>query len=393
MGLSTPLTRIAPTPSYSSHSLGKTTHTQTSHSLTEEDAEWIVRRTELRVSQVVSKSAYVQGHCRLDQLPRFSHEDLLIGDLIASGGFSNVHSIEFNVPTSLNQGFNADKLYVVKHLNPKLASEPKKMAVGAKDLVMEAHFLSSLSHKHIIQLRGLCSAGVAGYAETGRADGFFLVFDKLEATLSHRLSTWRQTEDCRSSASISKPSSIFNFSRSKSSKNMVTFLERVQVSRDIASAVSHLHDRGILYRDLKPGNCGFDRDGTVKIFDFGLAVELPHSDDPDQLYNLAGNTGTARYMAVEVIKNRPYNFKADVFSFTTLLWEILALKKPFNDLCGQEVKEWVADFGNRPSISKAWPSLVRKMMKAGWSETIETRPTMREVCETLTTVSAKLSSK
>ena len=392
MGLSTPLTRVTPTPSYSSNSLGKTSHTHTSNSLTEEDADWIVRRTELRVAQVIAKSTYVQGHCRLDQLPRFSHEELAIGDLIANGGFSNVHSIQFNVPTELTEGTNVDKNYVVKHLNPKLANEPKKMAVGAKDLVMEAHFLSSLNHKHIIQLRGMCSAGVAGYAETSRADGFFLIFDELEATLSHRLSTWRQLESGSSSQLISKSSSIFNFSRSKSSKNMITFPERVQVAHDIASAVSHLHDRGILYRDLKPGNCGFDRDG-LKIFDFGLAVELPHSDDPDQLYNLAGNTGTARYMAVEVIKNRPYNFKADVFSFTTLLWEILALKKPFSDLSGQEVKEWVADYGNRPSISKAWPGAVRKMMKAGWSDTIETRPTMKEVRDTLARVSTKMSSR
>ena len=163
----------------------------------------------------------------------------------------------------------------------------------------------------------------------------------------------------------------------------MTFQERLQTAHDIATAISYLHERNILYRDLKPGNCGYDADGTLKIFDFGLAVELPHSDDPEQLYNLAGNTGTARYMAPEVIKNKPYNFKADVFSFTTLLWEILALKKPFAELSGQEVKEWVADFGNRPHISKQWPQAIRKLMKAGWSSDPEQRPTMKEVRNTL----------
>ena len=88
-------------------------------------------------------------------------------------------------------------------------------------------------------------------------------------------------------------------------------------------------------------------------------------------------------MAVEVIKNKPYNFKADVFSFTTLLWEILALKKPFAELAGQEVKEWVADYGNRPHIAKYWPSAIRKLMKAGWSSDHENRPTMKEVQRTL----------
>lgn len=168
----------------------------------------------------------------------------------------------------------------------------------------------------------------------------------------------------------------------------MTFKERIQAAHDIAKAIAYLHERGILYRDLKPGNVGFqDNDkNTLQIFDFGLAVELPHSDDPNQLYNLAGNTGTARYMAPEIIHNKPYNFKADTFSFMTLLWEILALKKPFAELSGPEVKEWVADFGNRPAISRSWPVAVRKMMKAGWSDAIDERPTMREVQETLATV-------
>lgn len=386
MGRPTPVSRNVPSPSWSSTSLGKqTTHTVSS-SLTEEDADWIVRRTELRVSQVIAKSAYVQRHCRLDELPRFTHEELIVGKLIASGGFSNVHHIEsFAKDSILTHGHNITNNYVVKHLNPKLASEPKKMAVGAKDLVMEAHFLASLNHPNIIELRGMCAAGVAGYAETGRAEGFFLIFDQLELTLSHQLNQWRSQEAKHLSAGH-KASAFFNFGALKKGgmpKNMATFGERIQAAHDIANAVAYLHDRNILYRDLKPGNCGFAADGTLQIFDFGLAVELPHSDDPNQLYNLAGNTGTARYMSVEVIKNKPYNFKADVFSFSTLFWEILSLKKPFAELSGQEVKEWVADYGNRPHIAKYWPSAIRKLLKAGWSNDTEARPTMREVRDVL----------
>lgn len=377
MGRPAPLTRTAPTPSFSSSSIGKHTSHTCSTSLSEEDADWIVRRTELRVSQVIAKSAYVQRHCRLNELPRFSHEDLTVGPCIASGGFSNVHHIEgFEIETPLAEG---NKNFVVKHLNPKLANEPKKMAVGAKDLVMEAHFLSSLDHKNIIELRGMCAAGVAGYAATGRADGFFLIFDQLAATLSHKLNEWRYFEKEQQNKTTKQ--SYFSFK--KTPKKMTTLKDRIQSAYDIANAITYLHERGILYRDLKPGNVGYDEDGTLKIFDFGLAVELPHSKDPDQLYNLAGNTGTARYMAPEIIHNRPYNFKADVFSFMTLLWEIMALKKPFAELSGPEVKEWVADFNNRPPISRSWPAPVRKMMKAGWSDIIEERPTMKEVRDIL----------
>jgi serine/threonine protein kinase len=383
MGRPEPETRGLPAPTWSSNSLGKNTTHTVSNSLTEEDADWIVRRTELRVSQVIAKSQYVQHHCRLNDLPRFPYEELSVGNLIASGGFSNVHHIESFGANSTSSTLDASKKnYVVKHLNPKLANEPKKMAVGAKDLVMEAHFLASLDHPNIISLRGMCAAGVAGYAETGRAEGFFLIFDQLDRTLSQQLQKWRQMENQQQLVNSTKHSLFMNF-RHKAQKNMTTFQDRIRCAHDIAKAVTYLHERNILYRDLKPGNCGFDADGVMQIFDFGLAVELPHSDDPNQLYNLAGNTGTARYMAPEVIKNKPYNFKADVFSFTTLLWEILALKKPFAELSGQDVKEWVADLGNRPHISKTWPQAIRKLMKAGWSVELEARPTMKEVRDIL----------
>ena len=228
-------------------------------------------------------------------------------------------------------------------------------------------------------MKGISAEGVAGYASVGRADGFFLVFERLDSTLSQRLSHWKHTENKQSS----KSSSFFSLIRSKSQKSICTFDERIRVAYDIAEALCYLHQKSILFRDLKPGNIGFDRDGTVKVFDFGLAVELPHSGDENQLYNLAGNTGTARYMAVEVIRNQPYGLKADVYSFATLLCEILSLKKPFAELSGPEVKEWVSDFGNRPTISRSWPTPIRRLLKNCWEEKIELRPTISTVRDTL----------
>jgi serine/threonine protein kinase len=70
---------------------------------------------------------------------------------------------------------------------------------------------------------------------------------------------------------------------------------------------------------LKPANIGFDEEGVLKIFDFGLAVELPEESDINSTFNLAGNTGTSRYMAIEVIRKYPYNCKADVFSYSILV--------------------------------------------------------------------------
>lgn len=122
----------------------------------------------------------------------------------------------------------------------------------------------------------------------------------------------------------------------------------------------------------------------MKIFDFGLAVELPPSNDPNQVYPLPGNTGTARYMAPEVIRSEPYNTKCDVFSFSVLLWEIMALVKPFEKLPGKEVKEQVAVFCERPSIPRTWPAPLRNILRRGWSDLLEVRPNMEEMHDVLT---------
>ena len=338
-------------------------------------AERLVKRTEMRVSQVLSQSNFVSSHCRLYDLPRFEREDLEIGEMIAYGGFSNVHEIlGFRTTSELTDDANKKKEYILKNLNPKLAFNPKKLVVGAKDLVMEAHFLSSLSHKHIIQLRGWSAAGIAGFSETGRADGFFLVFDRLKETLSKRIQTWREK------AKETKKGSLM---KSRASMRMQLFAERIECAVQIASAVEYLHSKRIIYRDLKPANIGFDIDGCLKIFDFGLAVELPEGTDPDSTFNLAGNTGTSRYMAVEVIRKYPYNCKADVFSFSILLWELMALIKPYDGLVGQQVKECVSVFGERPAIPRTWPTNLRRILRRGWGESIVDRPTMSEVKDVL----------
>jgi len=341
-------------------------------------ADRLVKRTEARVSQVVASSKYVQSNCTLPDIPRFSRADFILGDLIAFGGFSNVYAIEnFTVDTELTNTNREEKRkkYVIKHLNPKLAFNPKKLVVGAKDLVMEAHFLSAFDHEHIIKLRGCSAAGISGFSSAGRADGFFLILDRLTITLSKRISRWREDEKVRKT--LTKGRTI--------AKNQLLMI-RLKVAIDIASAVSYLHERRILFRDLKPANIGFDPNNVLKVFDFGLAVEIPYHEDPETTFKLAGNTGTSRYMAVEVIRKDPYNLKADVFSYSILLWEIMALSKPYDGLLGPQVKESVSLFGERPSVPRSWPVAIRRLLRRGWSESISNRPTMNSILDTLTKV-------
>ena len=219
------------------HCTGMTGDTGISVSEDREDADYglspdladrLVKRTEMRVAQVVSSSAYVQRFCTLYRLPRFARDDFVLGDMIAFGGFSNVYEVDhFKVSSELVEGpASTNQRFVVKHLNPKLAFNPKKLVVGAKDLVMEAHFLSALNHENIIKLRGWAAAGIAGFAATGRADGFFLILDRLNFTLAKRISYWREESNIRK-----------GLIKGRSAEKSRLFQERLKTSIDVASAV------------------------------------------------------------------------------------------------------------------------------------------------------------
>lgn len=261
--------------------------------LSEELAQRLVMRTELKVSEYLAKSRFIRSQCVLYSLPRFELNEMRLGDVIAHGGFSLVHPV-----ISFGRGQDGDlpkppSSYVIKHLNPKLVPNPRKLLSGGRDLFFEAHILSSVNHTHILPLRGWSNGGVSSFATTGRADGFFLVFDRLECTLFQCLSQWRKrVREDESLNAIHK--------RKKYPRAMKLFHQRLKIARDVADALSYLHSNNILHLDLKPGNVGFDEEGTVKLFDFGLAIEVdPQTDDPDELFQLSGKKGTSRYMACE----------------------------------------------------------------------------------------------
>ena len=135
-----------------------------------------------------------------------------------------------------------------------------------------------------------------------------------------------------------------------------------------------------MFRDLKPQNVGLDFNGRVKIFDFGLAKELKEKDKvgPDQ-FKASQMAGTRRYMAQEVYFGKPYGLSADVYSFSLLVWEVVALKVPFAgmDVCAHSTH--VYEKKCRPQIKRKWPGVVRRWVKEGWSHEPQSRPTMTQM--------------
>ena len=93
----------------------------------------------------------------------------------------------------------------------------------------------------------------------------------------------------------------------------------------ICLAIKHIHDRKILHRDIKSQNIFLTKNGMVKLGDFGIAKCLNYTMDKAKTI-----VGTPYYLSPEIIHNKPYSFKSDIWSLGVLLYEMCALKVPFD---------------------------------------------------------------
>ncbi len=163
------------------------------------------------------------------------------------------------------------------------------------------------------------------------------------------------------------------------SQQRITWPMRRKFALDTCRGMRYLHDSKLLHRDLKSSNLMLDDNFNTKVGDFGLT----RTSAGTAAVQMTGQCGTFQYMAVEVLSNKPYSEKADVFSFGILLWEMVARKLPYFGMQPMQVGMAVVHQGLRPTIPPKTPSPLAKLMRACWDSDPMRRPSFAQLVEML----------
>jgi len=159
------------------------------------------------------------------------------------------------------------------------------------------------------------------------------------------------------------------------SKAPLSFQQRMMFAKETALGMNWLHQLKpiFLHLDLKPANLLVDHNWTVKIADFGMSqVKGAGSGGP---------VGSPFYMAPEILLEKGYDEKADVYSFAIVLWEIFTQEEPYNGefQSFEELIEGVGLENKRPKIPSDVTYLLRDTIVSCWDKEPTKRPSFEDL--------------
>jgi tetratricopeptide (TPR) repeat protein len=121
----------------------------------------------------------------------------------------------------------------------------------------------------------------------------------------------------------------------------------IDIAKAVCRGLEFAHSKGIIHRDIKPGNIWLSADGTAKIGDFGLAVAV----DLPRLTQSGMMVGTVTYMPPEQAMGGKVTGKADLYSLGAMLYEMATGRPPF---VGDDSIAIIGQHINTPPVSPTW---------------------------------------
>ena len=213
---------------------------------------------------------------------------------IASGGMAEI--------------YEANDTYSHKAVAIKVIKEEYKDDLFELDRFQnEARYVSMFSHPHIINI-----FNIGKYK-----DNFFIVYELLSGK------TLKECLDERGHLSSE---------------------EAINYMLQILDATNHIHERGVIHNDLKPDNMFLFYDGNIKLLDFGIATHIGERD-------LEKANASILYASPEVLRNKEYSVKSDIYSLGIILYELLSGKTPYmKDNTEEEIRAHI--YEEIPSLNK-----------------------------------------
>jgi serine/threonine protein kinase/formylglycine-generating enzyme required for sulfatase activity len=252
---------------------------------------------------------------------------------------------------------------------------------------------TTISHYEILELLGEGGMGVVYRARDTRLDRTVAIKIMRPEAAVHRERRERFIREAKAASALNHPNivTIYDIDRDASAGAECDFIvmehadeaaldellakrplpigEALGYAVQIARALAAAHGAGIVHRDVKPANVLLTKKGEAKLGDFGLAkLAEPQSGDDDASPTVSAGLrtedgvvlGTPSYMSPEQAEGRPVDCRTDVFSFGSMLYEMLAGRRPFSGDSHLSIRKAVLTT-NPSSIRTARPEIVPEL--------------------------------